>query len=282
MIELIAAILLTQDKVNFAPESKPDSPSGQFLTRRPEIDASVYKLAESDLNGTNILGIVRRTENGFQAWDMNGQLLSTKLAEIPEPVSRILKDRTIAIKIKQPIVHESFGFPRHQYNFEIQKTELSFDYIIVWGIVSVGNVAYVDIPFTISGNYVVGKLMHEVGSRTIVDGIKFEVKDNQKVDPADYPDCTRVFKERVKSPFGHTLGIELNRSKFIAEHPNDPRVSIAAKYSAKEKASSDVPEGVDEVFISGDKPLKYWEYITVKRQVSLGGFVKRVPTRPNG
>lgn len=280
MIQLAALFLLTQGEKNFARESSPNSPAGQYFTRQSFIGKNAYEVAEADLQGTKILAIVRRKDKFFLAWDMTGQSLNAKSVEIPDSVVSRLKEQQIAIKIRQLIVRNTIEPRKHSYRFENQVSEQSFDYVNVWGIASVRDVPFVDIPFTVFGIYVVGKLKPEVGSKAFIDGIHFEVKDNQKNEPTDFADTLRVFQEKVESPFGHYLGIEFRKSQYITDHPNDLACSLATKRSVREKPSSDVPEGVYELFLSGDKSIRYWEYITVKRTVTLEGFVKGVPTRP--
>ena len=272
-------VLATTNDVSI---STTDSPFGLSFARVEKFGEEPYRTADKALSGTKVTTIIRRvTSMKTIAWNLYGNSISLKKDDVPKEVLARLGVDQIAVKVYQPIVPHSPDLPTHRLHFPFHDQTDSSNHIDHWGIYTVPDAPYVDLQFQILGLYLVGELDSKPGFWTEIDGNRFEVLNASPQDERPGYDSRRVVQSGNIYQWNYSLSINFNRALYVSEHPKEPNAASGVTEFEPKSPDSGTFKGDSGMIVSAQKGTRYWKSITVKRGLTLGGIIGRVPTQPH-
>ena len=280
-------------------ESPVNEKPGYFIFQQSGTENRTLNIAMAKLKGISVDWIVQKQPNGSTiAWNWDGKLHALKEGAIPDKI-------LVQLKVGEPVVKLKANFPIYSretpVNISINNSpfftrEKDPTVISSWVFLGKQKAPYISKFINISTKERVGKLEPVPGTKSTIDGVLFEVNTaNQTLssplglkhdDPALkvlVPRSDLIVHQLTESKSGfrmqYGLDLEVDQAKYQQNFPRDTSKAYA-NCSIGGSSGPDAPPQVADLYLTSNRPIKYWKEVSVLRFSQLQGYIGHIPTSP--
>jgi hypothetical protein len=255
--------------------------AGIFLVQQETYDFKTYQNALKKLESLRLQFVVEKGLDGsLRAWDLDGQKVELHSNDVPSEILGKLKVGEPVVKMIQFAGKVGSARPELWPDFESHHSvEFEGDTMnfASWGFIGTPRSSSVNVMFTVYGTENVGSLDPVVGSEKKVDDTIFKIVS--KGSTKGNQDQLRIIQPTSSTKGSYFMEIQVDWDRFRKENPTDKSGGSSYCYIPPE-FGKDVPKGGVELLVSGSEPLKYWKTLSVKRHITILGYVGKIPTVP--